>query len=99
VEVEILEGRCRTSYYPTNEEILKWTAKRPEKPLYMSRYIVFPDGVPSEYDWTNTTPTQTTGTLHAVQKMSWERWLEVIEHEKSLGTGHIGPCRSIFQNK
>jgi hypothetical protein len=99
VEVEILEGRCQTSYYPTNQEMLEWAAKRPEKPLYMSRFIVFPDGVPSEYAWTNATPTQTTGTLHAVQKMSWERWLEVIEHEKSLGTGHIGPCRSIFQDK
>jgi hypothetical protein len=99
VEVEILEGRCKTSCYPTNEEILEWSAKRPDTPLYMSRFLVFPDGVPSEYAWTNATPTPTTGTLHAVQKMSWERWLEVIEHEKSLGTGHIGPCKSIFRDE
>jgi hypothetical protein len=62
----------------------------------MSRVLVFPDGVPSEYAWTNTTPTHTTGSLHAVQKMSWERWFQVIEHEKSLATGHIGPVEASF---
>jgi hypothetical protein len=99
VEVEILDGRCRTSFYPTNEEILTWAAKRPETPLYMSRYVVFPDGVPSEYAWTNAARNEKSEDPVAVQKMSWERWLQVIEHEKSSGTGHIGPCRSIFPDQ
>ena len=95
VEIEILDGRCKTSCYPTNEEILSWAAKRPDTPLYMSRYLVFPDGVPSEYAWTNAAYNEKSEAPRAVQKMSWERWLQVIEHEKSLGTGHIGPCRML----
>ena len=99
VEVEIVDGHCQTSCYPTNQEILEeWATKRPEKPIVMSRYILFLDGVPSEYAWANPTPNDTTGTLHAVQKMTWEHWLKVIEHEKSQATGHIGPCRSIFRD-
>ena len=98
VEVEILDGRCKTSCYPTNEEILDWSAKRPQTPLYMSRYLLFLDGVPSEYAWTNATYNEKAEVPTAVQKMSWERWFQVIEHEKSLGTGHIGPCRGIFRD-
>ena len=95
VEVEIVDGRCKTSCYPRNEEILAWAAKRPQTPLYMSRYVLFLDGVPSEYAWTNAAYNDKAEAPTAVQKMSWERWLEVIEHEKSLGTGHIGPCRTL----
>ena len=64
----------------------------------MSRYLVFPDGVHSEYAWTNAAHAAHNEKAEApvaVQKMSWERWLQVIEHEKSLGTGHIGPCRML----
>ena len=94
VEVEILDGQCKTSYYPSNEEILGWSTKNPYTPLYMSRFLTFPDGVPREYAWTNPVcDHQAEGGPTAVQKMSWERWLQIIEREKSLGTGHIGPCR------
>ena len=99
VEVQIVDGRCQTSCYPTNQEIVDWAAKQPAKPIVMSRYILFLDGVPSEYAWSNPTPNRESGSLHAVQTMTWEHWLKVIEHEKSQATGHIGPCRSIFRNK
>jgi hypothetical protein len=48
----------------------------------MSRYLVFLDGAPSEYAWTNASYNEKAEAPVAVQKMSWERWLEVIEHEK-----------------
>ncbi len=94
VEVEIVDGQCKTSYHPTNEEVKQQAAAQSDTPLFVSRWLLFPSGVPAEYDWSNPTAIQKTTSTNAVQKMSWNRWLELTEYEKSTGTGHAGPLTS-----
>ena len=92
VEVEVLDGKTYTSYYPTNQELIEDAARHRIDPVSISRLIVFPDGiVPAEYAWATTTHCQHNLCPKATQKMLWSRWLEVIEREKASGTGHIGP--------
>src|SRR5437764_5165047 len=52
IEVEVIEGECRTYFYPSDREVIEAAAKRPTPPLYIVRRIVFPCGfVPAEYAW------------------------------------------------
>ena len=102
VEVEVIDGKSRSSYYPTNQELLDLAARRSETPLYVARCIVFPDNIiPSEYAWTNACRDHNSAHpefLEATQKMSWQRWLQLIEYEKSLGHGHALPTWSLLQH-
>ena len=91
VEVEVERGKCTTSCYPSNREITDFFANRQTPPIFVKRVIVFPDGVPPEYAWTDPKPVEKSKEPQAVQNMLWRRWLNVIDREEALGTGHIGP--------
>ncbi len=91
VEVETVQGQCKTSCFPPNEYIIEKAAKQPSLPVFVSRVIRFVDGVPPEYAWTYPNRLQEVTETSAIQKMFYSNWLEVIAREKATGTGHIGP--------
>ena len=93
VEIEVIDGECVTSLYPPNEKILEAAAKRPTPPLYIARWMMFPDGlVPLEYAWANPAPIKKEGQIPTkLQRILWPQWLDLIEREKATRTGHIGP--------
>jgi hypothetical protein len=94
VEVEVVEGECITSFYPPNEEILETVANQPAPPLYVARWIHFPNGcVPAEYAWANPVPTKEGEIPHTMQRVLWHHWLDLIAREEATATGHIGPVR------
>ncbi len=94
VEVKLTAAGCQTSYYPTNEQLVQAVAQREERPLFLKRWIHFPDGIPAEYDWTNPNELQQTIDITGTQTMTYARWLQAIEEEKA--TGHVGPLKSRF---
>ena len=60
-------------------------------PELVYRRLNFPNGVPEEYCWaTSDSITRERGGT-GIQPMHVDTWLEVIEREKALGTGHVGP--------
>jgi hypothetical protein len=89
LEVQVIDGTCETTYFPSNEEVIDKAAKRPTPPLYISRSILFPDGiVPAEYAWAQPVPIKEGLIAQVLQRMLWPQWLELIEREES---GHAGP--------
>jgi hypothetical protein len=98
VEIDVDEdGSCITECYPTNEEIIELIDTKPYTPVLMKRTIIFIKDVPPEYTWTRPKMTEDGENLMAQQKMSWDRWLEIIAREDASGTGHIGPLYSSFR--
>ncbi len=91
VKVDVIDGKCVTNYYPTNEVLIKRVALLPKPPLLITRWIDFTKGVPPEYAWTDPNPVQEVWGDMAIQKMCYSQWLLKIEEEKATGTGHIGP--------
>jgi hypothetical protein len=92
VQVEIHDGKCKTTFYPTNEQLIGEVAARPKPVLFFTRWIQFADGVPPEYDWSNPDEMQQITETTGVQKMTYKRWLKLIEEEKI--NGHIGPLNT-----
>ncbi len=93
VEVEEVNGQCRTSYYPTNQKLLEQVAGCPKPPLFFKRWVSFTGGVPPEYAWVQPDSIQKVTDTIGVQNMSFDDWLELIEREKTARAGHIGPLR------
>jgi hypothetical protein len=92
IEVEGGDRSCRTSFYPSNQDILDTMAERLTPPAYIVRWILFPNRiVPAQYAWANPTLIPGDPTPAAFQRMLWPQWLELIEREKAIGTGHVGP--------
>lgn len=95
VEVDVDEqGNCLTDCYPTNDEILQAMNKKPYTPVLMQRTIIFLKDVPPEYSWTHPQKSADSENLIAQQKMSWDRWRELIQIEKACRNGHLGPLYS-----
>jgi len=94
IEVEVVEGECITSFYPSDQEMIETAAKSPTPPLYVARRILFPCGfVPAEYAWANPVRLKEGEVPESLQRMLWPQWLELIQREESTGAGHIGPIR------
>ncbi|MBV9157850.1 MAG: hypothetical protein JO097_16415 [Acidobacteriaceae bacterium] len=91
VEVQVLDGKTVTSCYPTDQQIIKEAAQRPKPPIYLERFVLFPNGVPPEYSWANPNEIQKLSETIGVQKMTYDWWLELIKREQAKGTGHVGP--------
>jgi len=89
VQVEKKNGRCVTSYYPSNQKILDDIATRSHQPLLLKRSIEFLQGVPPEYSWAQPDIMQRTASCSAVQRFFYKDWLAAIKREES--TGHAGP--------
>jgi hypothetical protein len=92
VEVEIVDGTCRSYFYPSDREVIEIAAKRPAPPLYVARQIVFPCGfIPAEYAWANPLPSKEGELPQITQRILWPQWLDVIKQETSTPGGHVGP--------
>ncbi len=93
VEIEIaLDGRTVTTQYPPNETLIANGQKMWPAPEMVYRRLHFVHGVPDEYAWTTVEDSiRETGGL-AIQRMSVDTWLDLIEVEKESGTGHLLPC-------
>jgi hypothetical protein len=92
VEVQVINGTCETTCYPTNEKLIESVAKRPTPPIYIARWILFVDGiVPAEYTWAQPVRIKDGLIPQLMQRMLWPQWLELIEREQS---GHAGPIHS-----
>ena len=91
LHVETVDGKCQTSYFPSNEALIRQVAARPTPPVYLLRYVTFPCGIPPEYAWVGPNALQQLTETIGLQMMAYEFWLELIEKEKATGSGHIGP--------
>ncbi len=91
VQVDIVDGKCVTNYYPTNKQLIEKASLLPKLPVLVTRWIQFTKEIPPEYAWTNPLEIQKDFGGEAVQRMAYDRWLQKIEEEKATGTGHIGP--------
>ena len=49
-------------------------------------------GVPHEYAWATSDERIRAAGGMGIQRMAMDTWLELIEEEKELGTGHLLPC-------
>jgi hypothetical protein len=95
IEIGVDEkGRCYTDYFPTNQETLELIDSKSYTPVLMKRTLFFLNGVPPEYAWAGSAQPTESGILTAQQKMTWTRWLEIIDREEASGTGHLGPLYS-----
>jgi hypothetical protein len=91
IEVTLEDGNTVTRLFPSNELLIKRGQKMLPPPELVYRRLNFPNGVPEEYTWTTHDPmTRERGGM-GIQRMDVDTWLEVIEREKALGTGHVGP--------
>ncbi|MDQ2842167.1 MAG: hypothetical protein M3Y72_14230 [Acidobacteriota bacterium] len=91
IEVRIRDGKTVTRLYPPNEKLIKDGQKMLPPPEFVYRRLNFPDGVPHEYDWTGIPEEQRALGGCGLQRMTVETWLDVIDREKLLEDGHVGP--------
>lgn len=94
VEIQVENGKTVTRLYPSNEKLIEQGQSMLPPPELVYRRLNFVHGVPEEYLWAMPPDEQTRRYGGGgIQRMTTDRWLEVIEWEQASGTGHIGPCR------
>ena len=92
VEVEIQDGKTVTKLYPSNAGLIKEGQAMDPPPELVYRRLNFPHGIPQEYRWVAAShPERFERGGCGVQRMTVDRWLELIELEEANGTGHVGP--------
>ena len=96
VEIEVSpSGKTVTTLYPSNEILIADGQKKWPPPEMVYRRLNFVDGVPHEYHWTTSDETLRERGGCGIQRMTVDTWLELIEKEKALGTGHILPTGNL----
>ncbi len=97
IDVEVIDGKCTSSYYPPTDSLIKKMAERPSSPAIMTRCIRFPHGVPPEYAWAYPNHIQEFTNTAGVQTMSYDFWRDVVV-EREKATGHAGPSGVVTSN-
>jgi hypothetical protein len=92
VEVTVRGGQAVTTLYPANEQMRERAQKMDPPPDLVYRRLNFVDCVPLEYYCTTDDPVRRRNGGHGIQRMTVDTWLETIEHESQVGSGHVGPC-------
>jgi hypothetical protein len=92
LEIEIQDGKTVTTFYPSNEQLIKEGQAMFPPPEMIYRRMHFVHGVPAEYHWTTDDPVTRERGGMGTQRMTVDTWLELIEGENANGTGHAGPC-------
>ena len=93
VEIEVSPaGKTVTTQYPSNEILIQDGQKKWPAPEMVYRRMHFVHGVPHEYAWATSDERIRKSGGMGIQRMTVETWLELIEKEKALGTGHLLPC-------
>jgi hypothetical protein len=92
-------GDCITTSAPTNEHLAETLAARAQRaaqeddprPLFVTRFVSFINGVPSAYEWLHPNDIQRYNSVLGVQQFTHADWLRQTETETSKGTGHLQP--------
>ncbi len=93
VEIEVApSGKTVTTLHPSNEILKQDGEKKWPAPEMVYRRLHFVHGVPHEYAWATSDERIRAAGGMGIQRMTMATWLELIEKEKELGTGHILPC-------
>ena len=93
VEIEVSPtGKTVTTQHPSNEILILNGQKKWPAPELVYRRMHFVHGVPHEYAWATSDERIRKSGGMGIQRMTVDTWLELIEKEKALGTGHILPC-------
>jgi hypothetical protein len=88
-EVTISDGVAKTVLFPSNEKLIEHGQTMDPPPELVYRRIHFVDGVPPMYYYiTEREDRRKNGGL-AIQRMTVETWLAVVEKEKARGDGHL----------
>ena len=96
VEIEVsAAGKTVTTQYPSNEILIQDGEKKWPAPEMVYRRLHFVHGVPHEYAWATSDERIRASGGMGIQRMTVETWLELIEKEKALGTGHLLPCGNL----
>lgn len=85
VEVRKLDNKVVTEFYPSNDELQQQIEESNPKPALVYRRLFFPDGVPTQYQWTRPRKGQATNGGLAIQRMTLETWLSLREKERETG--------------
>ena len=81
--------------HPSNEILIQDGQKKWPAPEMVYRRMHFVHGVPHEYAWATSDERIRAAGGMGIQRMTVETWLELIEKEKALGTGHLLPCGNL----
>ncbi len=92
VEIKVKDGVTLTELTPSNEKLIQRGQTMFPPPEMVYRRLNFPHGIPEEYDWTTDDPLMKQYGGFGTQRMTVNRWLDVIDAEKLRSDGHIGPC-------
>lgn len=99
VEIEKNPDGARTSLYPTNQQIQKRVASRPRPPVFLTRTLEFPLGVPPEYAWAFPDDVQQLTGVRAEQTVLYDDWLRLIARESASTGGHVGPTDWLYDDE
>ncbi len=91
IEVTVEDGKTVTTLHPPNDELIKAGQRMLPPPEMVYRRFNFVGPVPPEYLWATKDPIMLANGGMGIQRMYVDTWLELIEKEKALGTGHLGP--------
>lgn len=92
IEITVKDGITTTTLRPSNEELIEVGKTMDPPPEYVYRRMHFVNGVPEEYAWAGGTAEIRERGGCGIQRMLVDTWLEVIEREKQVPGGHVGPC-------
>ncbi len=89
ITVGVVEEKTVTTMTPSNEELIEKSKTMEPPPVRVYRVLTIRPWAPAEYAWAN----DLYGTSECRdQVMKFEEWLRVIELEKEIEGGHIGPA-------
>ncbi len=91
IEVTVENGKTVTTLHPPNDELIKAGQRMLPPPEMVYRRFNFVGPVPPEYLWSTKDPVMLANGGMGIQRIYVDTWLELIEKEKALGTGHLGP--------
>ncbi len=91
VHIWVEDGETISEKYPSNEELRREGERMDPPPSLVYRRLDFANGIPDEYQWVTRDPYQRQYGGCGIQRLSVERWLEVIQQEDKMAGEHVGP--------
>jgi hypothetical protein len=85
VEIRNVKNQVVADFTPTNDELAIEIEQKKVRPTLLYRRLNFPDGVPSNYQWTRPRAGMATLGGMAAQRMTIETWEKLREIERESG--------------
>jgi hypothetical protein len=90
IEIEWIDGKSVTTFYPPNEEFERLRLAKEPQPTLIYRRLNFVGGVPGEYSWTAPpTPESATYGGHCLIRLTVNDWIDVMETERLRGCDRV----------